>query len=63
MSRATADINAARMMLGPGVLVGVDTLFLVSLVVVVLLSLSVKLTLIALLPLPIIGYVTMYVTL
>ena len=58
MSRATADINAARMMLGPGVLVGVDTLFLVSLVVVVLLSLSVKLTLIALLPLPIIGYVT-----
>lgn len=58
MSRATTDVTAARMMLGPGVLVGADTVMILSLVVLLLFSLSWKLTLIALLPLPMIGYIT-----
>ena len=58
MSHATNDIQAVRMMLGPGVLVGSDTLMIVTLVTGVLLSLSWQLTLIAFLPLPIIAWVT-----
>jgi len=58
MSLATNDVNAVRMMLGPGILVGPDTIFIVSLVLVVLFSLSWQLTLIALIPLPIIGLIT-----
>lgn len=58
MSLATNDVNATRMMLGPGVLVGADTLMIVSLVVVVMFALSWKLALIAMIPLPIIALVT-----
>ena len=58
MSLATNDIHAARMMLGPGILVGADALLVIASVIVVLLSLSWKLTLIAMAPLPIIGLVT-----
>lgn len=58
MSLATNDVGAVRMALGPGVMVGMDTLFIMSLVLVVLLTLSWQLTLIALIPLPIIALVT-----
>jgi len=58
MSLATNDVQAVRMMLGPGILVGMDTLLIGSLVVVVLTTLSWKLTLIAMIPLPIIAIVT-----
>lgn len=58
MSRATADINATRMMLGPGILVGTDTLFLFGMVLLVLFGISWQLTLIAMIPLPLIGIVT-----
>lgn len=58
MSIGTADIQAVRMMLGPGVMVAADTFMLVTMVLVVLATLSWKLTLIALLPVPIIAYVT-----
>ncbi len=58
MSLQTNDINAVRMALGPGVLVGSDTLMILVLVILVLLGLSWELTLIALLPLPFIGWIT-----
>lgn len=58
MSLQTNDINAVRMALGPGVLVGVDTLMIVSLVLLVLFGLSWKLTLITMIPLPLIVWVT-----
>ncbi len=58
MSRATNDVHQVRMMYGPGVLVGADTIFIITLVVTVMLSLSWKLTLIAMIPLPIIALVT-----
>lgn len=58
MSIATADVSAVRMMLGPGILVGSDTIMLVSLVLCVLFALSWKLALVALIPLPVIYVVT-----
>lgn len=58
MSLATNDVQAVRMMLGPGVLVGADTLSIVAFVTLVLLTLSWKLTLIAFLPLPVIAWIT-----
>ncbi|TVR04820.1 MAG: ABC transporter ATP-binding protein [Deltaproteobacteria bacterium] len=58
MSLGTADINAVRMMMGPGILVGLDTLFLLALVLAVLFSLSWQLALITLLPLPLIVLIT-----
>lgn len=58
MSRATNDVHQVRMMFGPGVLIGVDTILILSLVVAVMLSLSWKLTLLAMIPLPIIALVT-----
>jgi len=36
MSLATADLHATRMMLGPAILIGGDTVYIVSLVIVVL---------------------------
>lgn len=58
MSIATADVNAIRMMLGPAILVGSDTIMLVVLVLLVMFLLSWKLALVALIPLPIIYLVT-----
>jgi ATP-binding cassette, subfamily B, multidrug efflux pump len=58
MTLATNDVNAVRMAVGPGVLVGADTLFIVTFVLIVLFALSWKLTLIAMIPLPIIAIVT-----
>lgn len=58
MSTATADVNAVRMMLGPGVLIAADTFMLVSLVLTTLFLLSWELALIAAIPVPIIYFVT-----
>ena len=58
MALQTNDIIAVRMMLGPGILVGMDTLMLVSLVIAVMFALSWKLALLALLPMPLIAIVT-----
>ncbi len=58
MSRATSDIGAVRMFFGPGIMIGSDTVFLVVLVLTAMFSMSWELTLIALLPLPLIALVT-----
>lgn len=58
MSIATADVHAIRMMLGPAILVGADTLSLSVLVLTVMFALSWKLALVALIPLPLIYIVT-----
>ena len=58
MSLATADVHAVRMMLGPGILIGIDTLMLVALVLSVMFAVSWKLTLIVLIPLPAIAWIT-----
>jgi ATP-binding cassette subfamily B protein len=58
MSRATNDVGAARMMFGPSVLVGGDSVMIVTLVLAVMLALSWQLTLIAMIPLPLIVFAT-----
>lgn len=58
MSIATSDVQAVRMMLGPGVLIAADTLLLVSLVLLMLSILSWELTLITLIPVPFILLIT-----
>ncbi len=62
MSLATADTQALRMALGPGVLLLVDTLLLIVFVLGTMATLSVPLTLAALIPLPAIALFTQRVS-
>jgi ATP-binding cassette subfamily B protein len=55
MALATNDINAIRMLLGPGIMYLVNTIFTATVALILMSSLSVKLTIIAFLPLPILG--------
>ena len=52
MSRATNDLSAVRMMIGPAVMYAVTTGFLFIVALALMLSINVRLTLIALIPLP-----------
>lgn len=59
MAHATNDIHAVRMALGPGVVNSVDALFLTSVIVFMMAkTINLQLTLVALLPLPIMLAVT-----
>lgn len=56
MAHATNDINAVRMAMGMGVLMITDTVFLTTTTLVIMIStIDIKLTLLALIPLPIIA--------
>ncbi len=53
MAHATNDIQAVRMALGPGIVLAIDSLFLTSVIIVMMVTtIDWQLTLIALLPLP-----------
>ena len=52
MSRATNDLNAVRMMVGPAIMYSVNTIIVFCVATGLMLSIDVRLTLIALLPLP-----------
>ncbi|HAK55536.1 MAG: ABC transporter ATP-binding protein [Vicinamibacterales bacterium] len=52
MSRATNDLNAVRMMTGPAIMYSVNTVLTFSVAILLMLSIDVRLTAIALLPLP-----------
>jgi ATP-binding cassette subfamily B multidrug efflux pump len=52
MSRATNDLNAVRMMIGPAVMYSANTILVFVVAIAVMLSIDVRLTLIALVPLP-----------
>jgi ATP-binding cassette subfamily B multidrug efflux pump len=56
MSRATSDMNAVRMLLGPGIMQGLNTIVVGVVAVVLMLYISPLLTLFALLPLPILSF-------
>jgi ATP-binding cassette subfamily B protein len=60
MSRATNDLGAVRMMIGPAVMYAVSTIVLFIVAVAMMLSLSVRLTLIALTPLPFVSIAVRY---
>jgi len=60
MSRATSDMNAVRMVLGPGIMQGFNTIVVAIVAVGFMLYISPLLTLIALLPLPFLSYSVAY---
>ena len=55
MARATNDLNAVRMVLGPGIMYSVNTLVLLSVGLTLMVILSWELTLVVLVPLPLIS--------
>lgn len=60
MARSTSDLNAVRMMLGPGLMYAVNTVLLFVAVVAMMLSVDVRLTLVALAPLPVVSLASWY---
>ncbi len=56
MSRATNDLNAVRMVLGPGIMYSATTVVTMALAVVLMLKLSMSLTLWVLIPVPIVAF-------
>jgi ATP-binding cassette subfamily B protein len=60
MARATNDLNHVRMMLGPGVMYWCETVFLFICAVAIMLIVDWRLTLLALLPAPVVSFVVVY---
>jgi len=60
MSRATNDLNAARMMIGPAVMYSASTLLVFAVAIVLMISIDARLTLIALIPLPMVSISVKY---
>ena len=60
MARATNDLNAVRMMLGPGIMYSIETTITAVLAIAVMLSVDWRLTLMALLPAPVVTLVVIY---
>lgn len=60
MSRATNDLNAVRMMIGPAVMYSATTALTFVVGMILMLSIDVRLTFIALLPLPLISVAVKY---
>jgi ATP-binding cassette, subfamily B, multidrug efflux pump len=56
MSHATNDINSVRSYVGPSVMYAIDNGVLFTMVLIIMFSLSVKLTLFALLPMPVLSF-------
>lgn len=56
MARLTNDLNAVRMVLGPGIMYTLNTLILFVIVVSLMLWVNVKLTLLAFIPFPVLTY-------
>jgi len=60
MSRATNDLNAVRMMIGPAVMYSASTLIVFVVALVLMVSIDARLTLIALIPLPFVSISVKY---
>jgi ATP-binding cassette subfamily B protein len=60
MSRATNDLNAVRMMIGPAVMYSASTLLVFAVAIVLMTSIDGRLTLIALVPLPLVSVTVKY---
>ena len=60
MSRATNDLNAVRMMIGPAVMYSANTVLVFIVAIVLMVSLDARLTMMALLPLPFVTIVVKY---
>ena len=60
MSRATNDLNAVRMMIGPAVMYSASTILVFAVAIALMLSIDARLTLIALIPLPMVSVSVKY---
>jgi ATP-binding cassette subfamily B protein len=60
MSRATNDLNAVRMMIGPAVMYSANTILVFIVAIVLMVSIDWRLTLMALLPLPLVSISVKY---
>ena len=60
MSRATNDLNAVRMMVGPAIMYSANTVLVFVVAIAVMLSIDVRLTLVALIPLPFVSLSVSY---
>src|SRR4029077_18943889 len=60
MSRATNDLNAVRMVLGPGIMYSATTIITMIMAILVMVTLSPTLTLWVLLPAPIVAFAVWY---
>src|ERR1022692_3105800 len=60
MARSTNDLNAVRMMLGPGIMYWTETMFTAILSIAVMLSVDWKLTLVCLVPAPLVSIAVMF---
>jgi ATP-binding cassette, subfamily B, multidrug efflux pump len=60
MSRATNDLNAVRMTVGPAIMYSANTLVLFAVAIVLMLSIDWQLTLVALIPLPFVSIAVRY---
>jgi ATP-binding cassette subfamily B multidrug efflux pump len=60
MSRATNDLNAVRMMIGPAVMYSASTILVFAVAIVLMASIDRRLTIIALLPLPLVSISVKY---
>jgi ATP-binding cassette subfamily B protein len=60
MSRATNDLNAVRMMIGPAVMYTASTALTFIVAIVLMVSIDARLTLIALIPLPFVSFTVHY---
>jgi ATP-binding cassette subfamily B protein len=59
MARSTNDLNAVRMMLGPGIMYWTETMFTAALSIAVMLSVDWRLTLVCLVPAPLVSIAVM----
>src|SRR5919107_1787115 len=60
MSRATNDLNAVRMMIGPAIMYSTNTVLVFIVAIALMLTIDVRLTLIALIPLPFVTIAVRY---
>ena len=60
MSRATSDLNAVRMTVGPAVMYAANTLIFFVAAIALMVSIDLRLTLIALIPLPFVSVAVRY---
>jgi ATP-binding cassette, subfamily B, multidrug efflux pump len=60
MSRATNDLNAVRMMIGPAVMYSANTVIVFIVAIILMLSIDARLTVMALLPLPMVSVTVRY---
>ena len=60
MSRATNDLNAVRMMIGPAIMYTAQTVLVFAVAIVLMMTIDLRLTLIALIPLPFVSLAVRY---